>query len=117
MTPGMPVQTVAGYRGTNETERNHRMADQKKSDPIAQGAPQASQERADKQGGAGWPEPGQEGFVHPDGTLQAEEQLKANKQAAADRAAAGSYIHGAPLARPGVDPQAETAKAVERAEK
>lgn len=78
---------------------------------------QSSQDRAKKQGGASWPEPGQEGFVHPDGTLQAETQLQENKRAAADRAAAGSIIHGAPLANPGPDPDAEMAKAVERADK
>ena len=91
------------------------MAEQK-NDPIAKDAPQASEARADKQGGTGWPEPGQEGFVHPDGTLQAQKQLEDNKQAAADRAAAGSYIHGAPLATPGPDPEGETRKAIERAE-
>ena len=84
-------------------------------DPIAVDAPDASQDRADSQGGSGWPAPGQEGFVHPDGTRQAEEQLAANKQAAADRAAAGSIIHGAPLATPGDDPGAETVKAIQRA--
>lgn len=90
------------------------MAD-KKNDPIAVDAPVASQDAAEKQGGAGWPEPGQEGFVHPDGTKQAEEQLRDNKQAAADRAAAGSIIHGAPLATPGDDPGGETLKAIDRA--
>jgi hypothetical protein len=88
------------------------MADSKKmDDPIAVDAPEASQDRADKQGDKGWPSPGQEGFVHPDGTRQAEQQLADNKQAAADRAAAGSIIHGAPLGRPG----AETVKAIQRA--
>lgn len=86
-------------------------------DPIAKDAPEASQDRAEKQGGTGWPEPGQEGFVHPDGTRQAAEQLEANKQAAADRARAGSIIHGAPLATPGDDPGAETQKAIDRAAK
>ncbi|NUO97480.1 MAG: hypothetical protein HOW59_06075 [Nonomuraea sp.] len=86
-------------------------------DPIAVDAPEASQDAAEKQGGSGWPEPGQEGFVHPDGTAQAEAQLAANKQAAADRAAAGSIIHGAPLGTPGEDPGAETAKAIDRAAK
>jgi hypothetical protein len=47
------------------------MAEKKKTDdPIASGAPVASQLAAEKQGGADWPEPGQEGFVHPDGTPQ-----------------------------------------------
>lgn len=86
----------------------------KKDDPIAVDAPEASQDRAESQG-KGWPEPGQEGFVHPDGTPQAAAQLQANKQAAADRAAAGSAIHGAPLATPGENPGAETQKAIDRA--
>ena len=86
-------------------------------DPISVDAPPPSQDRKDDQGGKGWPEPGQEGFVHPDGTPQAEAQLQDNKQAAADRAKAGSIVHGAPLATPGPDPEAETAKAVERARK
>lgn len=92
------------------------MAAQKKSDPIAVDAPTASQDRASEQAGSGWPEPGQEGYVHPDGTVQAARQLEDNKQAAADRAAAGSIIHGAPLATPGENPGAETQKAIERAE-
>lgn len=87
----------------------------KNDDPIAVDAPEASQDRAEKHGGDGWPSPGQEGFVHPDGTMQAENQLRDNKQAAADRAAAGSIIHGAPLAVPGDDPGAETQKAIDRA--
>lgn len=91
------------------------MATKKNDDPIVVDAPEASQDRADSQGGSGWPEPGQEGFVHPDGTLQAENQLRDNKQAAADRAAAGSIIHGAPLAVPGDNPGAETQKAIDRA--
>jgi hypothetical protein len=85
------------------------------NDPIAVDAPKASQDVADTQGGTAWPEPGQEGFVHPDGTPQSQLQLAANKQAAADRAAAGSIIHGAPLATPGEDPGAETQKAIDRA--
>ena len=91
------------------------MAEKKNHDPIAVDAPTPSQDAAEKQGGSGWPEPGQEGFVHADGTRQAEEQLRDNKQAAADRAAAGSIIHGAPLATPGDNPGAETQKAIDRA--
>ncbi|NUO35881.1 MAG: hypothetical protein HOQ45_02435 [Nocardioidaceae bacterium] len=90
------------------------MASKKTDDPIAVDAPQASQYAAESQGD-GWPQPGQEGFVHPDGTPQSVAQLEANKQAAADRAAAGSIIHGAPLATPGDDPVAETQKAIDRA--
>src|SRR6058998_3060710 len=91
------------------------MADNKNDDPIAVDAPKASQHVAEEQKGAAWPEPGQEGFVHRDGTPQSVAQLKDNKQAAADRAAAGSVIHGAPLATPGADPGAETQKAFDRA--
>lgn len=84
-------------------------------DPMTHDAPDASQKVAESQGGAGWPDAGQEGFVHADGTPQSAKQLADNKQAAADRAAAGSIIHGAPLAVPGDDPGAETQKAVDRA--
>lgn len=91
------------------------MAAKKNDDPIAVDAPEASQVRAESQGDAGWPKPGQEGFVHPDGTAQSVRQLADNKQAAADRAAAGSIIHGAPLGVPGDDPGAETQKAIDRA--
>jgi hypothetical protein len=92
------------------------MAEKKNDDPIAVNAPDSSDKVAEKQGGSGWPEPGQEGFVHPDGTPQSVRQLEENKQAAADRAAAGSIIHGAPLATPGPDPEGETVKAIKRAE-
>jgi len=92
------------------------MANKKQSDdPIAADAPKASQDRAESDQGLEWPEPGQEGFVHNDGTPQSRAQLESNKQAAADRAAAGSIIHGAPLASPGDDPGAETQKAIDRA--
>ncbi|GIH91947.1 hypothetical protein ACFFMN_33925 [Planobispora siamensis] len=70
----------------------------------------------EQQGRSDWPRPGEEGYVHPDGTPQSEKQLADNRRAAADRAAAGSTVHGAPLATPGPDPQAERDKAVERAE-
>lgn len=66
-------------------------------DAMASDAPKPSQEVKKSQGGADWPKPGEEGFVHPDGTPQSVAQLEANKQAAADRAAAGSTLHGAPL--------------------
>lgn len=90
-------------------------ASKKMDDPIAVDMPTPSQDEADNQGGNAWPNPGQEGFVHPDGTQQAARQLADNKQAAADRAAAGSIIHGAPLGTPGEDPGAETIKAINRA--
>lgn len=63
-----------------------------------------------------WPVPGDEGYVHPDGTPQSLKQLEDNKRAAADRAAAGSAIHGAPAATPGPQLADEAAAAVERAE-
>lgn len=69
-----------------------------------------------QQGDAAWPVPGDEGFVHPDGTPQSVAQMEGNRRAAADRAAAGSILHGAPAATPGPQLQAETAAAVRRAE-
>lgn len=53
-------------------------------------------ERGGAQRGGNWPKPGDEGFVHPDGTLHSERQMLENQVAAADRKAAGSTIHGAP---------------------
>ncbi|MFI6819261.1 hypothetical protein ACIBG7_43220 [Nonomuraea sp. NPDC050328] len=79
----------------------------------AQPAPERAQQQQDDRD---WPRPGEEGYVHPDGTRQSEQQLDDNRRAAADRAAAGSVIHGAPLATPGPDVQAERDKAVERAQ-
>lgn len=52
----------------------------------------AEQQRSD----SSWPRPGEEGFVHPTGTPQSVQQLEDNRRAAADRAAAGSGVHGAP---------------------
>ena len=71
---------------------------------------------AEQQNDSSWPRPGEEGYVTPDGTPQSVKQLEDNRRAAADRAAAGSTVHGAPLATPGPTPDAERAKAVERAE-
>lgn len=71
---------------------------------------------AEQQGDRAWPRPGEEGYVHPDGTPQSVQQLEDNRRAAADRAAAGSTVHGAPLATPGPTPDVERDKAVERAE-
>lgn len=77
------------------------MADQR--DPMA--GEQAAAERApEQQGDSAWPRPGEEGYVHPDGTPQAARQLEENRQAAADRAAAGSIIDGAPSAARGGAP-------------
>lgn len=60
-------------------------------------------ETGSAQRGGDWPKPGDEGFVHPDGTPQSERQWQENRWAAADRKAAGSDIHGAP-AQGGVSP-------------
>lgn len=69
-----------------------------------------------QQGDRAWPVPGDEGYVHPDGTPQSVQQLESNRLAAANRAAAGSIIHGAPMATPGPQMQSEMAAAVRRAE-
>jgi hypothetical protein len=63
-----------------------------------------------------WPVPGDEGYVIPDGTPQAARQLEDNKRAAADRAAAGSSVHGAPAATPGPQLLGEAAAAQARAD-
>jgi hypothetical protein len=65
------------------------------NDPMA-GEQAAPEKAAEQQAAADWPRPGEEGFVHPDGTAQAARQLEENRRAAADRAAAGSTVHGAP---------------------
>lgn len=76
-------------------------------------SPQVAQQQQDA---ADWPSPGEEGYVHPDGTPQSQSQLEDNRRAAADRAAAGSTVHGAPMATPGPNAQEEAAKARQRAE-
>jgi hypothetical protein len=73
---------------------------------------QAVQQQADRS----WPVPGDEGYVHPDGSPMSAQQLEDNKRAAADRAAAGSSVHGAPMATPGPQAADEAAAAVARAE-
>lgn len=60
------------------------------------GESSAAEKAGDQRGDGSWPRPGEEGFVHPDGTAQAAKQLEENRRAAADRAAAGSTVHGAP---------------------
>lgn len=76
----------------------------------------AAPERAAEQVKAdAWPIPGDEGYVHPDGTPQSVVQLADNQRAAADRAAAGSIVHGAPSPARGGDPDAVTI-AAQRAE-
>jgi hypothetical protein len=80
--------------------------------------PSASQVEADKQQkDAGWPLPGDEGFVHPDGTPQSVRQLADNRQAQADRDHAAAVVHGAPLASPGPQAGAVTAEKVAAASK
>lgn len=73
-------------------------------------------EAARQQDDGSWPVPGDEGYVIPDGTPQAQAQLDANRRAAADRAAAGSSVHGAPAATPGPQLLGEQAAAQARAE-
>jgi len=68
-----------------------------------------------QQGDRSWPIPGDEGYVHPDGTPMSMQQKADNERAAADRAAAGSIIHGAPAATPGPQLQTEAAAAQARA--
>lgn len=86
-------------------------------DAMASGDVTASPDVAvEQQSASDWPRPGAEGYVHPDGTPQSQRQLEDNRRAAADRAAAGSTVHGAPLATPGPDPEGERVKAEKRAE-
>lgn len=85
------------------------------NDPMA-GEQPAAERASEQQGDGDWPKPGEEGFVHPDGTPQAQQQLVENRQAAADRAAAGSIVHGAPVATPGIDPGVAAGIAEQRAE-
>lgn len=84
------------------------------TDPMA-GATAPAQDAAGQIKDSSWPKPGEEGYVHPDGTAQSVQQLEDNRRAAADRAAAGSLVHGAPGPQRGGDPGAVNA-AVARAE-
>lgn len=84
------------------------MADELKAD-----SPQTA---VAQQKDSAWPIPGDEGYVHPDGTPQSVKQLEDNKRAAADRAAAGSAVHGAPMATPGPQADQQAAAALARAE-
>lgn len=85
-------------------------------DPM-QGEQSAAERAPEQQGEANWPKPGEEGYVHPDGTVQANQQLADNRRAAQDRAAAGSIVHGAPVARNDVlDPGVAAGLAEKRAE-
>lgn len=80
---------------------------------LREDSPQTAKQQ---QGDSAWPVPGDEGYVNPDGTPQSVKQLEDNRRAAADRAAAGSSVHGAPAATPGPQLSSEAAAAMERAE-
>jgi hypothetical protein len=80
---------------------------------LAEDSPQTA---VQQQGDSNWPIPGDEGYVHPDGTPQSVAQMENNQRAAKDRAAAGSILHGAPAATPGPQLQTEAAAAAARAE-
>jgi hypothetical protein len=86
------------------------MADSKLPSPSAV---DADKQRKD----GGWPKPGDEGFVHPDGTPESVTQLATNRQAQADRDHIGAVAHGAPLATPGPQADAITAEKVANAQK
>ncbi len=86
------------------------MADEKE---LKEDTPQTAKQQ---QGDRSWPIPGDEGYVHPDGTPQSVKQLEDNRRAAADRAAAGSSVHGAPMATPGPQAYDEQEAAIKRAE-
>ncbi len=81
--------------------------------PSTELADDTFQTAVQQQGDRAWPVPGDEGYVHPDGTPASVAQMESNRRAAADRAAAGSIIHGAPMATPGPQmlQQAEAAQA------
>lgn len=85
---------------------------------MADNLPTASPVDAEKQRkDSSWPKPGDEGFVHPDGTPQSVVQLEGNKQAQADRDHVGSVLHGAPLGTPGPQSHAVTAEKIANAAK
>lgn len=83
------------------------------TDELKEDSPQTA---VAQQKNSAWPSPGDEGYVNPDGTPQSLKQLEDNRRAAADRAAAGSSVHGAPMATPGPQAASEAAAAAERAE-
>jgi hypothetical protein len=83
------------------------------ADELKEDSPQTAKQQ---QGDSAWPIPGDEGYVHPDGTPMAARQIEDNKRAAADRAAAGSAVHGAPAATPGPQLADQAAAALERAQ-
>jgi hypothetical protein len=89
---------------------------EKGSQIMADNMPTPSEVDAEKQqGDKSWPKPGDEGFVHPDGTPESVAQLEANKQAQADRDHIGAVAHGAPLATPGPQAGVITAEKVANA--
>jgi hypothetical protein len=85
------------------------------TDPM-KGEKSSPEQATEQQKAADWPKPGDEGYVHPDGTPQSQAQLAGNRRAAADRAAAGSVVHGAPLASPGPQSRDYAGVAAQRAE-
>lgn len=85
-------------------------------DPSLELQEDSPQTAVQQQGDRAWPVPGDEGYVHPDGTPQSVAQMEGNRRAAADRAAAGSILHGAPMATPGPQMQTEMAAAAARAQ-
>lgn len=86
------------------------------SDAVPAEPQPAAQVAEQQQSSSDWPKPGDEGYVHPDGSEQSRRQLAENRQAAADRAAAGSTVHGAPLATPGPQAHQQAEAAAQRAE-
>ena len=91
-------------------------ADSSIPDPDLELQADSPQTAVQQQGDRAWPVPGDEGYVHPDGTPQSVAQMESNQRAAADRAAAGSILHGAPMATPGPQMQTEMAAAAARAQ-
>lgn len=86
------------------------------NDKAVSDATPAAEVSAEQVKDSGWPRPGDEGYVTPDGTEQSRRQLAENRQAAADRMAAGSTVHGAPMATPGPQVREQSEAAVARAE-
>lgn len=91
------------------------MAENEIPNPNTELKDDSAQTAVQQQGDRAWPVPGDEGYVHPDGTPQSVKQLEDNRRAAADRAAAGSLLHGAPAATPGPQLQEQAAAAAARA--
>ncbi len=86
------------------------------NDKAVADATPAAEVSAEQVKDSAWPKPGDEGYVTPDGTEQSRRQLAENRQAAADRMAAGSTVHGAPMATPVPQVRTEGEAAVARAD-